>query len=76
MDDPVIQIVRGQASDEECAAVMAVLTAVMRRAHLAAASGRGGGPSSARACALWDGDPRPAYRCPRSWQSADIEIGL
>jgi hypothetical protein len=76
MDDPVIQIVRGQASDEECAAVVAVLTAALHRARLAAARGRGGGPSAPGARALWDGDPRPAYRCPRSWQSADIEIGL
>jgi hypothetical protein len=69
-DDPVIQIVRGQATDEECAAVVAVLTAALHRASLAAA----GLPLDSRPSASWDGDLAAAYYCPRSWRSNDRRV--
>jgi hypothetical protein len=65
VNDAVIRIVRGQASDEECVAIlMAVLMSACRaRPPLAAAA------ADPPARAPWASGRQPGYTSPGSWQS-------
>jgi acyl-CoA carboxylase epsilon subunit-like protein len=64
-DGGVIRILRGRASEEDCAAVVVALMALLRgvRSRQAAV------PPEARARAAWGRPPRVAYLPPHSWQS-------
>lgn len=66
MNDPVLRIVRGQADDEECVAVlMALLMSASRRARLPAAAAAAGPPARAP----WASGRQPGYTSPCSWRS-------
>jgi hypothetical protein len=64
MNGEVIQIVRGRAGDEEYAAAVTALMAVLGRGWSPAAAA----PPKAQARAGWDRHPGATYLCPRSWQ--------
>jgi Acyl-CoA carboxylase epsilon subunit len=64
-DGGVIRIVRGQASEEDYAAVVVALLAALRRVRSRPAAA----PPQGQARAMWGRPPRVTYLPPHSWQS-------
>ena len=63
MNGTVVRIVRGRADEDEYAAAVVVLLAVLRRAGSSPLA-----PPQPRERAVWDRHPQVTYLSPQSWQ--------